>query len=228
MRYYCMLRAYNQAGANSTFASDGFTIDETPPHGGHVIDGLDRGYVLPAILSTEEISASWYDFEETEYGNDTLTYEAGIARCDELNANLTNLPLFSVGANRSHTFRLAQSWDTPAPSPPPPPPSPPPSATTDFDRLRSGFSAVPEQRGVNSGRRLDAYFNYQTWRWDYDFDLPPQYWQPWKRPPNLGLGHAKCRVTFSQNDQSGSCHAGREHTVELSVRYHGLGSIAHT
>lgn len=70
--YRCLVRAFNRAGGAATVASDGFTVDLTPPAGGLVVDGdADADAVFWG--STTTLALSWEGFFDEEHANSSLT-----------------------------------------------------------------------------------------------------------------------------------------------------------
>ena len=64
-------------------ASDGFTVDETKPEGGYVVDGSDLSTDLVFASSHLRVQASWagfYDPEDHKEGK-PLHYKVGISPC---------------------------------------------------------------------------------------------------------------------------------------------------
>ena len=108
-------------------ASNGFTIDSTPPKVGVVVDGLDMSADSDFIpLADQTMSASWSGFEDAEFGTRGLRYRAAISKCS---MPIESVVLQDVGSETSHTFTLFQPPPSPlvppAPTTPPPPNSPP-------------------------------------------------------------------------------------------------------
>lgn len=101
-RYYVTVNAVNGAGVQTTYTSDGVTVDETPPTSGIVIhgDGRDSKYVN----GEQDIHAQWINFEDLE--SDIDSYE--IALCDARNVSFCPQSFTGVGkaTNVSITGKL--------------------------------------------------------------------------------------------------------------------------
>lgn len=81
----------NGAGVQTSYMSDGVTVDETPPTSGIVIygDGIESSYVN----GERDISANWINFEDLESGIES--YE--IALCDTRNMSFCPQSFTGVG-----------------------------------------------------------------------------------------------------------------------------------
>ena len=90
-RYYVTVNAVNGAGVQTSYMSDGVTVDETPPTSGIVIygDGIESSYVN----GERDISANWINFEDLESGIES--YE--IALCDTRNMSFCPQSFTGVG-----------------------------------------------------------------------------------------------------------------------------------
>lgn len=90
-RYYVTVNVVNGAGVQTSYMSDGVTVDETPPTSGIVIygDGIESSYVN----GERDISANWINFEDLESGIES--YE--IALCDTRNMSFCPQSFTGVG-----------------------------------------------------------------------------------------------------------------------------------
>ena len=68
MRYRCLVRAFNRAGGSALLKSDGFTIDDTEPLSGVVVDGLDVHADADFVsVEAQALSATWAGFVDEEH-----------------------------------------------------------------------------------------------------------------------------------------------------------------
>jgi len=82
--YRCMWRTTNLAGSTSAVvASDGWTFDDSAPQGGVVSDGSAAGNDDDYTSSTVELPLTWTPFMETDYHNESVTYEVGLSLCSQ-------------------------------------------------------------------------------------------------------------------------------------------------
>ena len=80
-RYYVSVRAWNQAGLQTTVVSDGVVIDLTPPAGGVVFPSRHYGN-RQAQSSTTTLAASWHSFEDRHSG--VTSYHAALYDVDDV------------------------------------------------------------------------------------------------------------------------------------------------
>ena len=97
-QYYITVTATNTAGVTTSLTSNGVTVDDTPPISGIVIDGIisDVDY----LNGEDDISASWFGFEDLESG--IASYE--VALCDTRNLSSCPQPFAGVGKTKNVTI----------------------------------------------------------------------------------------------------------------------------
>ena len=98
-RYYVSVRAWNQAGLQTTVVSDGVLIDVTPPAGGVVFPSRHYGNRY-AQSSTTTLAASWHSFEDRHSG--VTSYHAAIYDVDDLTTPI--VPYTGVGILTQFVF----------------------------------------------------------------------------------------------------------------------------
>ena len=82
VRYRCLGRVYNSGGAWTELKSDGFTIDDTAPVGGTVVDGDNVHADLDFSADPNSFSVTWTEFVDAPLRTEQLTFLAGIALCN--------------------------------------------------------------------------------------------------------------------------------------------------
>jgi hypothetical protein len=101
-RYYVTVRAWNEAGLQTTVVSDGFMIDVTPPVSGVVFNtGLHSN--AHAQSSTTAISASWHGFEDSESG--VRSYHVTVY--DVINSTAPIMPFQDMGVQGSCSLTVS-------------------------------------------------------------------------------------------------------------------------
>ena len=84
-RYYVTVRAWSEAGLQTTAVSDGFLVDVTPPLPGVVfVSGHHSN--RHAQSSTSTISASWHGFEDRHSG--VMSYYVAVYEADDVTVSL--------------------------------------------------------------------------------------------------------------------------------------------
>ena len=79
-RYYVTVRAWNEAGLQTTAVSDGFLVDVTAPRPGVVFtSGRHSNRHAQSSLST--MSASWHGFEDRDSG--VASYHVAVYDTDD-------------------------------------------------------------------------------------------------------------------------------------------------
>jgi hypothetical protein len=91
-RYYVTVRAWNEAGLQTTAVSDGFLIDVTPPVPGVVFTTAHHSNAH-AQSSTTNITASWHGFEDSDSG--VMSYHVTVY--DSNNVTAPIIPFVDVG-----------------------------------------------------------------------------------------------------------------------------------
>ena len=91
-RYYVTVRAWNEAGLQTTAASDGFLVDVTPPLPG-VVFASGRHSNRPAQSSASTISASWHGFEDRHSA--VSSYHVAVYDADDVTTPV--MPFTNVG-----------------------------------------------------------------------------------------------------------------------------------
>ena len=91
-RYYVSVRAWNQAGLQTTVVSDGVVIDLTPPVGGVVFQSRHYGN-RHAQSSTTTLAASWHSFEDRH--SCVTSYHAALYDVDDVTTPV--VPYTGVG-----------------------------------------------------------------------------------------------------------------------------------
>ena len=91
-RYYVTVRAWNEAGLQTTAVSDGFLVDVTPPLPG-VVFASGRHSNRHAQSSVSTISASWHGFEDRHSG--VRSYHVAVYDADDPTVPL--MPFTDVG-----------------------------------------------------------------------------------------------------------------------------------
>ena len=101
--YRCMWRTTNLAGSTSAVvASDGWTFDDSAPQGGVVSDGSAAGNDDDYTSSTVELPLTWTPFMETDYHNESVTYEVGLSLCSQPGPKAW----VDVGTAQTYTIQL--------------------------------------------------------------------------------------------------------------------------
>ena len=98
-RYYVSVRAWNQAGLQTTLVSDGVVIDLTPPAGGVVFPTRHYGN-QHAQSSTTTLAASWHSFEDRHSG--VTSYYAALYDADDVTTPV--VPYTGVGILTQFVF----------------------------------------------------------------------------------------------------------------------------
>ena len=99
-RYYVTVRAWNEAGLQTTAVSDGFLVDVTAPLPGVVFASSHHGN-RHAQSSLSTISASWHGFQDQHSGV-TAYY---VAVYDARNESEPVMPLSDVGVTSELLLR---------------------------------------------------------------------------------------------------------------------------
>ena len=99
-RYYIMVRAWNEAGLQTTAVSDGFLVDVTAPLPG-VVFASSHHSNRHAQSSLSTISASWHGFQDQHSG--VTTYY--VAVYDAHNQSEPVMPLSDVGVTSELLLR---------------------------------------------------------------------------------------------------------------------------
>jgi hypothetical protein len=97
-RYYVTVRAWNEAGLQTSAVSDGFMIDVTRPVPG-VVFNTGRHSNAHAQSSTSSISASWHGFEDRHSG--VRSYHVTVYDVDNDTAPI--MPFANVGVANEWT-----------------------------------------------------------------------------------------------------------------------------
>ena len=90
-RLFVCVNATNSAGLTASLASDGVTVDLTPPISGSVIDGF--GLDIDFLNGEADIHSRWLGFKDQESGIES--YE--VALCDARNSSRCPQPFSGVG-----------------------------------------------------------------------------------------------------------------------------------
>ena len=98
-RYYVSVRAWNQAGLQTTAVSDGILIDVTPPVGGVVFPSRHYGS-RHAQSSATTPSASWHSFEDRHSG--VTSYHVALYDADDVTTPV--VPYTDVGILTEFVF----------------------------------------------------------------------------------------------------------------------------
>ena len=99
-RYYISVRAWNEAGLQTTATSDGFLVDVTPPVTGVVFPSHSYSN-RHAQSSTTSLAASWHGFEDRHSG--VTSYHVAVYDTD--NVTTPVVPFTNVGFLTKFVFK---------------------------------------------------------------------------------------------------------------------------
>ena len=106
-RYHVTVRATNGAGLTSAMATDGVTVDYTPPRVGMVIDG--EGDDVDYLKGGDTVYAQWSEFEDQESG--IKSYQFAVCEKENITACSTAFSDTGLQTNISLSGELILNVD---------------------------------------------------------------------------------------------------------------------